>query len=51
MDKKTVEKMLKNADRKALIDIITKMSRDSYDAESVIISWCKIIMRRTADRQ
>lgn len=41
MDKKTVDKMLENADRKDLIDIIVRMSKNSPKAEMVIIDWCK----------
>lgn len=41
MDKKTVEGMLQNADRKVLIDMISKMSELSHDTEKVIIQWCK----------
>lgn len=41
MDKKTVDKMLESADRKDLIEIISKISKGNYKAEEVIIDWCK----------
>ena len=39
MDKKTVDKMLESADRKDLIEIISKISKGNYKAEEVIIDW------------
>lgn len=41
MDKKTVDKMLENAERKDFIEIISKISKDNYKAEKIIIDWCK----------
>lgn len=41
MDKKTVNKMLEGAKKQDFIEIITKMSVLSADAEQMIIDWCK----------
>lgn len=41
MDKKTVNKMLEGATKKDFIEIISKLSRFSTDAEQIIIDWCK----------
>ena len=41
MDKKTVRDMLKGAENKDLIQIISAMSKKSAEAEQVIIDWCK----------
>ncbi len=41
MDKKTVETMLQGAVKKDYIEIISKMTICSADAEQIVLEWCK----------
>ena len=41
MDKDTVSKMLENAEKEDLLDIISNMSQANHKAEKIILDWCK----------
>ena len=41
MDKDTVSKMLENAEKEDLLDIISNMSQANHKAEKIILHWCK----------
>ena len=51
MDKDTVSKMLENAEKEDLLDIISNMSQANHKAEKIILDWCKKIIKVSRKKQ